>query len=136
MKVEEQVCGLELSKKLKGLGVKQDSLFCWYTMRNDVDHQDQGEPFVDFKYCSDSHFDPDGTSYYHPFEIASAFTVAELGEMLPDGFYTTKKGCFWLSWHDEEGLFGVDGNYISDCTEADARAKMLIRLVECGRVKP
>jgi len=65
-----------------------------------------------------------------------AYTVAELGEMLPDGFYTTKKGSFWLSWHDEEGLFGVDGNYISDCTEADARAKMLIRLVECGRVTP
>jgi len=83
MKLEEQVCSLGLAQKLKELGVKQESLFCWYTMRNDVDHQDQGEPFVDFKYCSDSHFDPDGTSYYHHFEIASAFTVAELGEMLP-----------------------------------------------------
>ena len=29
MKLEDQVCSLELAKKLKELGVKQDSLFYW-----------------------------------------------------------------------------------------------------------
>ena len=29
MPIEEQVCSLELAKKLKGLGVPQDSVFYW-----------------------------------------------------------------------------------------------------------
>ena len=29
MKLEDQVCSLELSKRLKELGVKQDSLWYW-----------------------------------------------------------------------------------------------------------
>ena len=29
MKLEEQVCSLELAKELKELGVKQDSMFYW-----------------------------------------------------------------------------------------------------------
>ena len=30
MKIENQVCSLELAKKLKELGVEQDSYFFWY----------------------------------------------------------------------------------------------------------
>ncbi|GAH25167.1 unnamed protein product, partial [marine sediment metagenome] len=34
MKTEDQVCSLELAKQLKELGVKQDSVFFWCTIRD------------------------------------------------------------------------------------------------------
>jgi hypothetical protein len=88
MNLEEQVCSLELAKRLKELNVEQDSLFCWI---NNCDLE------------------------YLPLEIRNknvvyaAFTVAELGEMLPNFnvIYT---------------LF--------DRNEANARAKILIYLIE------
>ena len=67
MKLEDQVCSLELAKKLKELGVKQESLFYWWFVRNDMG---------DDVFVSDTK-PVNGTEYW------SAFTVAELGEMLP-----------------------------------------------------
>ena len=70
MKIEDQVCSLELSKKLKELGVKQDSIFYWI---NGV--------------ITDINVSPEQTRnlWYpaHSYTLYSAFTVAELGEMLP-----------------------------------------------------
>jgi hypothetical protein len=61
MELEKQICSLELAKKLKELGVKQDSLFWWVNGRGRME-------------LHDKHTDSDSVS---------AFTVAELGEMLP-----------------------------------------------------
>ena len=64
MKLEEQVCSLELAKKLKELGVKQDGYFSWeliykkWEIRPDCCYEDLDNVMV------------------------SAFTVAELGEIL------------------------------------------------------
>ena len=66
MELSDQICSLELAKKLKELGVKQESLF-WYTI------------YVDQTY--DIHYQFD--SKYIPPAHYAAFTVAELGEMLP-----------------------------------------------------
>jgi hypothetical protein len=59
----------------------------------------------------------------------SAFTVAELGDMLPYGYFTQK---VWTSaplyrWD----CTSRDTNYVQFAdTEADARAKMLVHLIE------
>jgi hypothetical protein len=136
MLLEKQVTSLEPSKRLKELGVKQDSLFAWYQYRDSV-------------YCEyrEHKASCDAQSTYHdgyaklPIEICAAFTVAELGGMLPRT----------IQWHDLEHTlsysiddYGHKGflhrvhykrgtNSISSGgfkTEADARAKMLIYLIE------
>ena len=118
MKLEDQVCSLELAKKLKELGVKQESLFYWWFVRNDMG---------DDVFVSDTK-PVNGTEYW------SAFTVAELGEMLP------------VRINGGRRKYRIDGlpvwfcNYahksnnhmhsISADTEADARAAMLVYLLE------
>lgn len=110
MKLEQQVTNLELSKKLKELGVKQESLFYW---GNTIGQLDQDCWRVYF-------FKDDDVSM----EYVSAFTVAELGEMLK-----------WKSLM----IFGLPEHYadfISDTiSEADFRAKMLIYLIENNLIK-
>jgi hypothetical protein len=71
--LEKQVVSLELAKRLKELGVKQESLFFWMSIKDD-----------DGKDCWAVKYGPLETFYGIPVdENISAFTVAELGEMLP-----------------------------------------------------
>lgn len=123
MKLEQQVCSLELAKKLKELGVKQDGYFCYYGS-DELDSFWNANQIMcgmlsdnDFPYCS-------------------AFTVAELGEMLPT------LGISWIKSNDGYGkdfwwgktnypTLGTNGQIkADDYSEADARAKMLIHLIE------
>lgn len=133
MKLEQQVVSLELAKKLKELGVRQDSLFYWYLAKN-VNN-------IDLEYR------PDSLAGHptHKNNYCSAFTVAELGEMLPRRI--TKARWTWICFKD-----AVDSMDIWNCiladeevsrrevkrllaeTEADARAKMLIWLIEEGYI--
>jgi len=116
MKLESQVVSLELAKKLKELGVEQESLWYWKSRSyNNVVRSILVEGIPKLK---------DRVGYY------SAFTVAELGEMLPKNR---------VSKHSETGnwVCGVQPensngflNYAVEKTEADARAKMLIYLLE------
>jgi len=115
MKVEQQVISIEVAKKLKSLGVKQESLSWW------VD--------CDGKWCLATsrwyrHTAPD-----HPGKHYSAFTVAELGEMLPQ---LTKSWCSAFGWYCEnkENNYELKGFTHGESTEADARGKMLIYLIE------
>lgn len=116
MKLERQVTSLDLSKKLKELGVKQESLHRWlYVEAHDDFELDNGR---------------EETGY-------SAFTVAELGEMLPRNikipnaqypFYSlqmtkTTSGKHYVGYGAEE-IAEISS------TEADARAKMLIYLLK------
>lgn len=113
--LQQQVTSLQLSQRLNELGVKQESYFYWY--RGEVSRGNQlfgtdvkltrGEPPV------------------------SAFTVTELGEMLPKRL-NVKVVNLPSKTDDDKWFFTVpDTNHaeMSD-TEADARCLMLIYLIE------
>lgn len=70
MKLEDQVTSIELSKRLKELGVKQESIFVWEWF-NDTFYGVKYFPFVVVP------------SQFNGYKTYSAFTVAELIEMLP-----------------------------------------------------
>lgn len=134
MQLESQVVSLPLAKRLKELGVKQESIFWWlhepeindYTISNSFGSFDVGWE----KECA-------------------AFTVAELGEMLPDeikvgrityGLTITKEGLDGWRADYLGSEYGEPDTAFDDAfngqTEAEARAHMLIYLIEKGMVKP
>lgn len=109
--LEQQVTSLELSKRLKELGVKQDSLWYWgkRTFAN-------GVGVIDKEKANSSAW----------IKICSAFTVVELGEMLKyslQSYYEDHDGDYHISIFGKTIMF-IDGK------EADARAKMLIYLIK------
>ena len=107
MELSKQVTNLELSKKLKELGVKQKSYFFWYLFDDgtwDIDPEVFGKWGID---------------------KVSAFTVAELGEMLIPMVITYRSAKdYWECAYDPRGIC------LTAKTEADARATMLIYLIE------
>lgn len=128
---EELVCSSDLAKKLKELGVPQRSVFWW------LDRPGSGLEVV-IAWL--------GYGANHGFQRCfAAFTSAELGEMLPESL----NGQGWLSIRQggEDGGWGASYGHLSRRgdgsvweptktmeadTEADARAKMLIYLLENG----
>jgi len=115
MSVENQVCSLELAKRLKELGVTQLSLCYWWQYDKDA-----WDITINVYPTSNSNY-------------ISAFTVAELGEMLPDWTETAKRlKDDWVCIVMDKNS---DNNWNSfDATEANARAKMLIYLIENGLI--
>lgn len=124
MKIENQVCSLEQAKRLKELGIEQENYsFKW---------MDEGSiPYLTDKFRGNWSNDPrmvvDVIGEYR------AFTVAELGMMLPEdysSFHISK------SWHFRKAEFGCEHNdntqpkdVMQAPTEAQARAEMLIYLL-------
>lgn len=134
MELSRQVVNLDLSKKLKELGVKSTSLFYW------VEHADKTKWSLLPKGACDG-FDCDAPDQWiESGDAISAFTVAELGEMLPPPTYSTKgesenRPAKWICryWYPSSPL--NENKASIGCvkeakTEADARAKMLIHLIE------
>lgn len=119
------VCSLELSKRLKELGVKQESYFYWW----------QCEEY----YCSDEKckYRHGGieTSEADNLENYSAFTASELGELLPiklNEKYLLQRRCARNGWwiYYSNCNKEDDKNAYWSANEANARAKMLIHLLE------
>lgn len=117
MQIEKQVCSLELAKRLRELGVKQESHFFWVR-----EFRDDLPPF---KIQNGRRVD--STDDY------SAFTVAELGEMLPHGttIGKTEDGDFFITY----AVVTTEHAERSE-TEADARGKMLVYLLEQKLITP
>lgn len=111
MELEKQVVSLELAKKLKSLGCKQESLFWW----TDDEDSPLGEMVV-------------GT--FRDINSYSAFTVAELGQMLPM-CQQFKTPIGWVIRY--ENLMGSWEDNAK--TEADARAKMICYLLRMSLLK-
>ena len=116
MSLEDQVCRLELAKRLKELGVKQECIFFWDKDGNLMEPTDPYKnPHIDF----------------------AAFTVAELGDILPSENLITRKrfNQKWNVWKilasEKEKSVEFEENNL-----ADAMAKMLIYLITKGLVTP
>lgn len=160
MELEDQICSLELSKRLKKFGVKQESLMYFIDMNNAVN--------IVFKpLLTDGFLDKFDYSI-----IYSAFTVAELLELLPHMIFTLENSPFNSYRLKIEKSFYVEPyeitkniiykedmyivNYFCDSTEiegenawmqrrltknmhdknpANALALMLIYLLENGLIK-
>jgi hypothetical protein len=126
--LEKQVCSLDLAKRLKELGVKQESLFYWCK-----ENKENPRFFIAEGYQEED------------LRICSAFTVAELGEMLPynlDDRLLKLAKCIdgsWFVYYEAIINMGlpnpryINARRIYDQeaqTLADACAKMLIYLFE------
>jgi len=113
MKLENQVVSLELAKKLKELGVKQESLWYWKSRSyNGVVKSILVEGIEELN---------NRAGFY------SAFTASELGEIM--------KNIDWdLPYYANNSWWAYGKNQdtpdIEEKTEANARAKMLIYLIE------
>jgi hypothetical protein len=121
MKIEDQVCSLELARKLKDLGVKQTSFFVWVEL-----YQGPYFGFAPFHRLAMSGENLDVEKLW------SAPTVADLGEILP-WQVGGKRLNFdkWQNTHRITYYLAGEHNYEQTAdTEADARAKMLIYLLE------
>lgn len=134
MKIEDQVCSVEPSIKLKELGVKHESYFYWVCIPGGTYRK-----IVPWEY----QFKNPNCKYM------AAYSIAELGEMLPrdtasekicDGEFVCRMSMsedgdtFWDEKHMQSGEDLVYKNFHAE-TEADARAKMLIYLLENKLIK-
>ena len=128
MTLKDQVVSLDLAKRLKELDFKQESIFYW----KDYEERNSGKPQI--VYGKDN-------SWY---KFYSAYTVAELGEMLPTFIpgarATDYDDVYSLSISKTEGLvweISYCGSGDSGCLKifnddnlVNAMAKMLIYLKE------
>lgn len=113
MDLKKQVCSLELAKELKELGVEQESLWYWCY------HQ-----AINFSE-SDQYWEVESSCIgYIKEECCSAFTVAELGELLPDGCEVWCE--YGKDWYVSSGETPEPLHCIKADTEANAKAKLLI----------
>lgn len=121
MELKNQVIFLPFAKQLKELGVKQESLFYWNICHDCEKEYPEGSVKWELSY-ERSHG-----------ENISAFTLSELGEMLPNGchinFHKNIKGEYWArkDWHK-----GTEPVSFYAEKEVNARAKLLIHLLEGG----
>lgn len=106
MTLEQQVCSLELSKRLRELGVRQESLFWWYEL--------YGEDRWTLA--------PLSKSGNH---TLAAYTVAELVEPMKD----------WMNGNDENNDTPPDcplPNCMTELYDPNFLARLLIYLIENG----
>ncbi len=137
MNIEKQTVNLELSKKLKELGVKQESLFIY------INPTSSG---YETRFIAHSFLEND---FFIKNECYSAFTASELLEILPNEI--TERFDYGLRIEKYEYSFLVDyiteildGNFecpisFHPCRESNlcnALAELLIHLIERGTIKP
>lgn len=119
--IEWQVSSLAPSQRLKELGVKQESCFYW---------MEKGASQILTYSTDDGLCSPSGLMHYEWLSSISAFTVAELGEMLPKNiFWNSITGFTEGAWSCEV-MIGHEHHREGADTEADAHAKCLIYLLE------
>lgn len=132
MELQKQCVSLEIAKQLKSLGVKQESLFVYVEHFYDMAKSLPSRPPTKWDLYYKDQWETDGLE---PESIVSAFTTAELGELLPEGFTSSKrKGgagyeCYLFNEPNQYPV--IKAHEFAD-TEADARGLLLIYLLEQG----
>lgn len=139
MNPEQKVCTLEQAQKLKELGVKQKAGLTWtFNIVMERWELSTWSPEALELLVKSKRID-----YKHGF--FSAFDVAELGELMPDGSELGTRQIMSYRWHpnvgplwcchaensdnaEEEPVYEFDA-----ATEAEARAGLLIFLLEGGK---
>lgn len=143
MEIENQICSLEQAKKLKELGITQNSLFYHYKQIFNGKpsfkiYPMQYEHFGRLVNCETIERALYGESKN---EVYSAFTVAELGLMFPPvniskgEFITFSKGSknSWMVDISHEKCPALPKKYLplnKDYTEAEIRAATIIYLLD------
>jgi hypothetical protein len=117
MTLQDQVCSLELAKKLKELGVEHKTLFY-------IDEQDSEITFGNFV-----------TPTFTGHTYISAFTVAELFDLLPKE-YSLRNGVHGFTLSHTTGMFRRIPGKTAGNSAADCCAKMLVYLLENNIIKP
>lgn len=133
MEIEQQVCSFELARQLKELGVKQNAYFSWYK-NSDFDNQ----------YILNI---TDKTDIEH----YSAFTVAELGEILPQYIFVNENTPIYFLSNNKKCGYYFTKRYIyenfvipeaiqtlfqvNEDIEANSRAQMLCYILRGKFVK-
>lgn len=157
MKIEEQVCTLEQAKKLKTLGVNQDAYFSWFgdEQQRLMDNGKEGMAISNWLFVSSTepcnNQEADWRSDVCLKPIAAAFTTAELGQLLSIVRYESFgfPMMFTSYCHSSDVSVGYLGKWscafrnpkqfnnpgIKSDNEAEARAEILIWLLENGHVK-
>jgi len=145
MKLTEQVCSVELATQLKELGVRQDSEFFWGPIGLE-EHSEIGLWFRFPGQCEEDRWVRYSPNYLYGAHIdekqmtkmVSAFTVAELGEMMtPEGAWR-----IFPFWQGNNKWWAVEAKSIEekqnhnfiDTTEANARALTIIRLIKSKEI--
>lgn len=132
LNLENQVCSLELAKKLKSLNVKQESLFWW------SDWYKEGSYSVGYQSLPQKirKTEADGSFLDRITDRISAFTCAELGEMLPEeaATFSYREECYksWMCKLHVKGDWSRYRKLTEASSMADAMGKMLIYLIENG----
>jgi hypothetical protein len=121
MKLQDQVTDLRKAKRLKELGISQDSLWFWEEMTEPIPEGCAKNRLQ--AYSNGGH--PIPNSFIA--DIFSAFTIAELGCMLPDQVAITRKIAGWRVNFDPASWSGSGGENV---TLADLLASLLISLLE------
>lgn len=126
MKLTSQVCTLAQAKRLKQLGITQESLFCFYP--NNINVENDDFELVTFEESRTFRAD-----WYE--ERIHAFTVAELCAMLLCD--ANEKSGWNVYW--KKGKFQIlyRGDEVKQFTnQAEALAYLLILLIEKGFTMP
>lgn len=144
--LEQQVCSLKWAQRLKELGVKQESLFYWCHHISKLEGEDDKATVAVGYYSDKLNYESDTEAYRY----YAALTVAELGTMLPKNSFTMSGANPIHPWNrkHQEYVAGfwpqtASAEEIEEPirskkeptmwygdTEADARAKMLVYLLE------
>lgn len=141
MKLQDQVCTLEQAKQLRELGVSQDSLFSWCgdetnrLMDGGASGVEYGKwVFVNTTKSANNQEEDHRDLVPSAKPFAAAFTVAELGVMLPTlGIKRVKSNngqgqdYHWLEFKSQDW---------SDINEAQLLSKFLIYLLEEKIITP
>lgn len=140
MNLEDQVCSLELAKRLKELGVNSSSLFYWVSKKVTLSGKDVRCFSIEYIHWFDDLADSDSLNNY---EYYPAYSVAEIGHMFPQNCPPLQ---YWMAkistsnmdslWQGDIVYAGKSAKIFNAEKEADLRAEMLIFLIENKLYEP